>query len=111
MSSSYYKPEDLPRFSEVGEGAPALWEKFLQWYGPVFEEGALSSREKYLIALAVAHADRCPYCIDSYTRSSLENGSNLEQMTEAVQVAAAVRAGVALVHGVQMKDVHDSLSM
>jgi hypothetical protein len=32
-------------------------------------------------------------------------------MTEAVQVAAALRAGVALVHGVQMKDLHDALSM
>ena len=32
-------------------------------------------------------------------------------MTEAVQVAAAIRAGITLVHGVQMKDVHDRLSM
>jgi alkylhydroperoxidase/carboxymuconolactone decarboxylase family protein len=111
MSSSYYKPEDLPRFPEVGEGAPALWEKFNQWYGPVFEPGALSAREKALIALAVAHAEQCPYCIDAYTRSCLEQGSNLEQMTEAVQVAAALRAGVTLVHGLQMKDVHDKLSM
>lgn len=111
MSSSYYKPEDLPRFPEIGEGAPALWEKFNEWYGAVFQEGALSTREKALIALAVAHSEQCPYCIDAYTRSCLEQGSNLEQMTEAVQVAAALRAGITLVHGVQMKDAHDKLSM
>jgi alkylhydroperoxidase/carboxymuconolactone decarboxylase family protein len=111
MASSYYNPEDLPRFPEIAEGAPELWKKFHEWYGAVFEEGALSAREKALIALAVAHNERCPYCIDAYTRSCLENGSNLEQMTEAVQVAAALRAGVALVHGVQMKDLHDALSM
>ncbi|RUL89165.1 arsenosugar biosynthesis-associated peroxidase-like protein [Tautonia sociabilis] len=109
--SSYYKPEDLPRFPEVGQGAPALWEKFNQWYGAVFQDGALSSREKALIALAVAHSEQCPYCIDSSTRSCLELGADLAQMTEAIQVAAALRAGITLVHGVQMKDVHDSISM
>ena len=107
----YYQSEDLPRFSEIGEGAPPLWEKFNAWYGAVFEDGALSAREKALIALAVAHAEPCPYCIDAYTRTCLEQGSNLEQMTEAIQVAAALRAGATLVHGVQMKQINDKLSM
>lgn len=44
----------------------------------MFEAGALSGREKALIALAAANALQCPYCIDVYTRASLENGSNLE---------------------------------
>ena len=109
--SSYYRSEDLPRFPEIAEGAPALWDKFQSWYGAVFEAGALSSREKALIALAVAHSEQCPYCIDAYTRSSLEQGADLEQMTEAIQVAAALRAGITLVHGLQMKDVHSNVSM
>src|SRR5690242_14952009 len=109
--TSYYQSEDLPRFSEISAGAPALWEKFQSWYGDVFQDGALSAREKALIALAVANVLQCPYCIEAYTRSSLENGSNLEQMTEALQVAAAIRAGSTLVHGVQMKTLADKLSM
>ena len=64
-----------------------------------------------LIALAVAHAVQCPYCIDAFTQSSLENGSNVEEMTEAVHVAAAIRGGAALVHGVQMKNKADQLQM
>jgi alkylhydroperoxidase/carboxymuconolactone decarboxylase family protein len=109
--ASYYQSEDLARFGEIAEGAPALWEKFQSWYGEVFEEGALSAREKALIALAVANVLQCPYCIEAYTRASLENGSNLEQMTEAVHVGAAIRAGAALVHGVQMKTVAERLTM
>src|SRR4051812_26181497 len=109
--SSYYQSEDLSKFAELSAGAPRLWEKFQAWYGEVFEEGALSSREKALIALAVANALQCPYCIDVYTRNSLENGSNLEQMTEAIQVAAAIRAGATLAHGIQMKTIADKLSM
>ena len=65
-------------------------------------KGALSEREKALIALGVAHAVQCPYCIDAYTKTCLEKGSDLEQMTEAVHVASAIRGGASLVHGVQM---------
>ena len=72
----YYHATDLPRFPEIGQGAPELWEKFLAWYGAVFAEGALTAREKALIALAVAHAVQCPYCIDAYTTAALEKGSN-----------------------------------
>ena len=107
----YYHPSDLPRFGEVGQEAPHLWEKFLAWYGAVFAEGALSEREKALVALGVAHAVQCPYCIDAYTQACLEKGSNLEQMTEAVHVAAAIRGGSSLVHGVQMRNCADRLRM
>jgi alkylhydroperoxidase/carboxymuconolactone decarboxylase family protein len=108
---TYYKPEDLPKFETMREGSPELWEKFSEWYGAVFAEGALSEREKALIALAVAHAVQCPYCIDAYTQASLEKGSSLEQMTEAVHVACAIRGGASLVHGLQMKNVHGKLTM
>ena len=64
-----------------------------------------------LIALAVAHAVQCPYCIDAYTQASLEKGSNIEEMTEAAHVACAIRGGASLAHGVQMRNVADKLSM
>src|SRR5210317_2030996 len=108
---TYYNPKDLLKFGEIEEGAPELWKKFSQWYGAVFKAGALSEREKALIALAVAHAVQCPYCIDAFTEASLEKGADLEQMTEAVHVASAIRGGASLVHGVQMKNVNEKLTM
>jgi len=108
---TYYNPADLAKFGEIGEDAPELWQKFSQWYGAVFQEGALSEREKALIALAVAHAIQCPYCIDAYTQACLEKGSNSEQMMEAVHVAGAIRGGASLVHGVQMKNISRKLGM
>ena len=111
MNDHYYHPKDLGRFSEVGKDAPELWQKFSDWYSAVFKDGALSEREKALIALAVAHAVQCPYCIDAYSRSCLEKGSNVEEMTEAVHVACAIRGGATLVHGVQMRNVVDKISM
>jgi alkylhydroperoxidase/carboxymuconolactone decarboxylase family protein len=111
MPETYYDPKDLPRFAEMAEGSPELWNKFITYYSAVFEEGALSEREKALIALAVASAVQCPYCIDAYTQACLEKGSNLEQMTEAIHVANEIRGGASLVHGVQMKNVAAKISM
>jgi 4-carboxymuconolactone decarboxylase len=111
MMQQYYKPEDLPRFGEISRNAEELGHKFFDWYGSVFEDGALTAREKSLIALAVAHAVQCPYCIEAYTKDSLEKGADLDQMTEAVHVAAAIRGGASMVHGVQMRNVSEELGM
>lgn len=108
---SYYHSHDLGKFSDMGKGNTELWDKFIGYYSAVFAEGALTEREKALIALAVAHTVQCPYCIDAYTQASLEKGSNIEEMTEAVHVACAIRGGASLAHGVQMRNVTAKLSM
>ena len=102
MTDPYYKPEHLAMFGEIADGASDLAKKFFAYYGSVFEDGALTAREKALIALAVSHAVQCPYCIDAYSTSCLEKGADVEQMTEAVHVATAIRGGASLVHGIQM---------
>ena len=71
---TYYHPHDLAKFGDMGKEAPELWKKFLEWYNAVFQDGALTEREKALIALAVAHAVQCPYCIDAYTTASPREG-------------------------------------
>ncbi|MDO4842104.1 MAG: arsenosugar biosynthesis-associated peroxidase-like protein [Phoenicibacter congonensis] len=108
---TYYKPEDLGKFATMGEEAPELWDNFMAYYGKVFEDGALTAREKALIALAVAATVQCPYCIDAYTNACLELGADEEQMTEAFHVACAIRGGASLVHGTQMKSIVKKLDM
>src|SRR5438132_14154684 len=108
---TYYHPQDLGKFADMGKGNKELWDKFSSYYSAVFADGALSEREKALIALGVAHAVQCPYCIDAYSTTCLEKGADLAQMTEAVHVAAAIKGGSALVHGVQMRDHVHKLSM
>ncbi len=99
---AYYESNDLRKFGKIADYDKELADKFFDWYGAVFEEGALTAREKALIALGVSHAVQCPYCIDAYTEESLKFGINKEQMMEAVHVASAIRGGASLVHSVQM---------
>ena len=54
---------------------------------------------------------QCPYCIDAYTNDCLNKGVSPEQMMEAVHVAAAIRGGASLVHGVQMKNMIKKLEL
>jgi 4-carboxymuconolactone decarboxylase len=108
---TYYCPHDLAKFGEMGKSAPGLWSKYMAYYTAVFEDGALTEREKSLIALAVASAVQCPYCIDAYTNACLQKGADLEQMTEAIHVANAIRGGASLVHGVQMRNIATKLGM
>jgi len=102
MQKTYYDPADLKKFGKISEWNQELGEKFFEYYGKVFEEGSLSAREKSLIALAVSHTVQCPYCIDAYSSDGLQRGITKEEMMEALHVAAAIRGGATLVHGVQM---------
>lgn len=111
MEKTYYNPADLKKFGNISEFQEPLAKKFFDYYGEVFAEGALTAREKALIALAVSHTVQCPYCIDAYTSDSLEKGCTEEQMMEAVHVAAAIRGGASLVHGVQMMNKAKELLM
>jgi 4-carboxymuconolactone decarboxylase len=111
LMDSYYDPKDLDKFPDIGKEAPELAEKFFEYYGAVFAEGELTEREKALIALAVAHAVQCPYCIDAYTKTCLEKGASLAEMTEAVHVTTAIRGGSSLVHATQMRKIAEKLSM
>ncbi len=109
--TDYYNDEDLERFGDIGKHSPELFKKFMDWYTAALQPGILSKREKVLIGLAVAHAVQCPYCIDAYTKSCLEEGMSLEHITEAVHVASAVRGGASLIHGIQAHNAADRISL
>ncbi|MDH5598631.1 MAG: arsenosugar biosynthesis-associated peroxidase-like protein [Cyclobacteriaceae bacterium] len=111
MSNTYYDPADLKKFGNIRDFEPKLGNKFFEYYNEVFKEGHLTAREKALIALAVSHAIQCPYCIDAYTSGTMEKGVTEAQMMEAVHVAAAIRGGASLVHGVQMMNKAKKISM
>ena len=102
MSEKYFHDDDLKNFGKITEFSEDLGKKFFDYYGSVFKEGALTEREKCLIALAVSHTVQCPYCIEAYSSSCLEKGADEEQMMEAVHVAAAIKSGSTLVYGTQM---------
>jgi alkylhydroperoxidase/carboxymuconolactone decarboxylase family protein len=108
---NYYHADDLKQFTHIGKFGKELADKYFEYYGAVFADGALTAREKSLIALAVAHTVQCPYCIDAYATDATEKGFSEQQVMEAVHVAAAIRSGSSLVHSVQMMNKIEEISM
>ncbi len=108
---TYFEAADLANFGKITEWQEPMGKKFFDYYGEVMKEGALTEREKALIALAVSHALQCPYCIDAYTSTCLQVGADEEQMMEAVHVAATMKAGITLVYSTQMMKHVKKVSM
>jgi AhpD family alkylhydroperoxidase len=87
------------------ELAPKPLEAFKAFSASVFADGALPGKAKQLIAVAVAHATQCPYCIRGHTQSALKAGATEQEIMEAIWVAAEMRAGGAYAHSALAIDV------
>jgi AhpD family alkylhydroperoxidase len=89
--------------------APRPAEAFRAFSQSVFADGALPSKTKQLIAVAVAHVTQCPYCIRSHTHAATQHGATPEEIMEAIWVAAEMRAGGAYAHSALALDTiaHD----
>ncbi len=85
--------------------APAPAQAFTAFSKAVFADGALPSKTKQLLAVAVAHVTQCPYCIRGHTRAALKHGATAEEIMEAIWVAAEMRAGGAYAHSQLALDV------
>src|SRR5690348_4252044 len=82
------------------ELAPEAYAAFRAFGQKVFADGALPSKTKQLIAVAVAHVTQCPYCIRGHTELAVKKGASEAELMEAIWVAAEMRAGAAYAHSV-----------
>jgi AhpD family alkylhydroperoxidase len=90
--------------------APDIHDAFTAFSERVFTAGALSSKAKQLIAVAVAHVTQCPYCIRGHTKAALRQGASQEEIMEAIWVAAEMRAGGAYAHSAIALDTMDQIA-
>ena len=79
------------RFTEaLGEEIDAAFKKLAS---EILKDGALSTKDKALIALACSVAVKCEYCVERHKGAALKAGASKEQMLEAAAVAGLVRMG------------------
>lgn len=98
--SSYQQPTDLSLARQLAALAPTESAAWLKFDHAAFREGgAIGAKEREWIALAVALTTQCAYCIEVHAKAARRKGSSPEQLAEIAMVAAAVRAGGTLGHG------------
>ncbi|RKD73522.1 AhpD family alkylhydroperoxidase [Sinobaca qinghaiensis] len=103
-----YKKEYFNRLSEFSKLVPTAFQSFAAFDAEAVKGGTLSVKEKELIAVATAHTTGCPYCIEVHTKAAKAAGASLEDTAEIIMVAAALKAGSALAHGVNALNAYDS---
>ena len=89
---------------------PELHDAFQTFSQKVFADGALTTKTKQLIAVAVAHVTQCPYCIRGHTKAAMRHGATQEEPMEAIWVAAEMRAGGAYTHSALALDEMEKAS-
>ena len=94
-----YDMKNLSKLSKFDELAPKAWDAFKALDAAALADGAVSVKNKELIAVAVAHTTQCPYCIEIHVKNARKAGASEEEIAETIFVAAALRAGAAVVHG------------
>jgi len=98
--SHYHDPEDLKLLREMKTLAP---DEFKAWIGldsiTGREDGKIPRKYRELMAIAIACATQCPYCLDVHTRNAKKAGATREEVVEATLIAAALRAGAGATHG------------
>jgi AhpD family alkylhydroperoxidase len=108
MSDHFHDPADLRLLKEMNGLAPAEFEAWLNLDKIVGrEDGAISKKNRELIALAVACTTQCPYCIEIHAKGAKAAGASRAEVVEASFLAAALRAGGAATHGLMVLKFFD----
>jgi len=83
---------------DLREHIPETYQGFAQLNAASLADGALSSRIKELIALAVAVADRCDGCIASHARGAVRTGATPQEVAEMLGVTIMMGGGPSTVY-------------
>lgn len=94
--------KNLARLKTLDANAPAAMKAFWVFDHAAFADGALSVKQKQIVAVAVALTTQCPYCIELHNKAARDAGATDAELAEAAIVAAAMRAGGAMTHATHL---------
>lgn len=75
---------------------------FMNLLGTTYEPGALDTKTKELMSVAIGAYNRCEYCIVFHVYKALEAGATREEILEAAMVAVAFGGGPSMAYSVTL---------
>jgi AhpD family alkylhydroperoxidase len=88
-----------PLHRELRRAIPEVYKGFGAFHHAAFASGALDTRTKELIALAVGVVQRCDGCIASHAEGAAKAGATRQEAAEAIGVAMLMNGGPATIYG------------
>jgi len=93
------KSELRPHTRELRRMIPQVYKGFGALHDAALADGALDTRTKELIALAIAVSTECDGCIASHAHAAVRHGATLEEAAEAIGVSILMSGGPATIYG------------
>lgn len=91
--------EVVDEYKALRELAPAAMDAFGHLHKVAMLDGALGTKTKEMMAMAIGVAMRCEGCIVSHARAAIKAGATPQEIGEAVGVAVLMGGGPATVYG------------
>jgi AhpD family alkylhydroperoxidase len=101
MADSFYQKASLKQLRRLKAASPNAAESVTAmntFFAKAVGDGVLPAKTKELIAIAVGHATKCPYCIDHHVKAAKKAGATEAEISETILVAIALSAGAAFTH-------------
>lgn len=99
-----------PLLKEVRQGAPDALKGFGQMAQGALKPGALDTKTKELIALAISVNVRCDPCIAFHAEAAVRQGATREEVMETVATAIYMGAGPAFMYAAQAVEAYDQFA-
>ena len=97
-------------FEKVKTAPPDTVAGFGGLFSKVMKDGALTLREKELVALGMGISLRCLPCIRLHVQKCFEAGATKEQIMEVASVAVVMQGGPCFTHIAEVIEAIDALS-
>lgn len=88
-----------PQGRYLRDRIPSVWSAYATLHKEAMAPGALDTKTKELIALAVSVARQCDGCIGAHARGAARQGATEAEVAEALGVAVLLNGGPGTVYG------------
>ena len=106
-------PKRLEKFEKnahsLATAQPSVMKAFWGLHAASVSPGALDSKTKELIALAISVSARCDDCIAHHTKDALDAGATKEEIVDALGVAVLMGGGTSVVYATHAMEALEQL--
>lgn len=101
MAQSYVELNEQvhKQMKKFAKESPDVMENFMNLHKTSGKDGALSSKTKELIALAIGISEHCDGCIAFHVHDAIESGATHDEIVETIGVSILMGGGPSVVYG------------
>jgi AhpD family alkylhydroperoxidase len=95
---------------QLRAGSPDVMRNFSGMAQAALKPGALDTKTKELISLAIGVAIRCDDCLAFHAKAALQNGASREEVLETLGLAVYMGAGPSVMYASHAIEAFDQLA-